>query len=346
MRCVGDDDDAAAADERGGEPTTAAGDHRRDAEPPSGGAVTLTIGYSAWPGLVPARRRRGGGHLRAGRARRRAEVLRRLHRLARRAGRRQRRRQRPDAQRHDLRRRRRQPSSRSSSPTTTPPATTPSSATQSITSVADLKGKSIAAEAGVVDHFLLLQGLAKEGMTEDDIEFQGVKTDAAAAAFAGGAVRLRRRVRPVHRRRRSSGPGSHVLFSSKDFPGTIPDHLVATAEAADEHAEALQKLVDAWYLTLDWIAANPDEATTIMAEQGRRVSRRVRGVRRGHDALRRRAGARRLRRPGRRPDVAARDGPPHQPVPRRVRADRAGGRPRPASSMPEFTQAYVDGNGG
>jgi NitT/TauT family transport system substrate-binding protein len=56
----------------------------------------------------------------------------------------------------------------------------------SITSVKDLKGKSVAAEAGVVDHFLLLQGLAKEGMTEADIDFHGVKTDAAAAAFAGG----------------------------------------------------------------------------------------------------------------------------------------------------------------
>ena len=43
-----------------------------------------------------------------------------------------------------------------------------------ITSVKDLKGKKIAAEAGVVDHFLLLQGLAKEGLSEEsDIEFPG-----------------------------------------------------------------------------------------------------------------------------------------------------------------------------
>ncbi len=58
-----------------------------------------------------------------------------------------------------------------------------------------------------------------------------------------------------------------MLFSSADFPGAISDHLVATADAADEHADELQKLVDAWYLTLDWIAANPDEATAIMAEK-------------------------------------------------------------------------------
>ena len=48
-----------------------------------------------------------------------------------------------------------------------------------------------------------------------------------------------------------------MLFSSADFPGAISDHLVATADAVDEHAAELQKLVDAWYLTLDWIDGQP-----------------------------------------------------------------------------------------
>ena len=52
-------------------------------------------------GLVPARGGRRGGHLQEERARRRPEVLRRLHRVARRDGRGQARRQHPDAQRHD-----------------------------------------------------------------------------------------------------------------------------------------------------------------------------------------------------------------------------------------------------
>jgi len=135
---------------------------------------------------------------------------------------------------------------------------------KSITSIDGLKGKTIAAEAGVVDHFLLLQGLDTVGLTEKDIDFQGVKTDAAAAAFAGGqfdcvAVFAPFTLQALER------PDSHVLFSSKDFPGTIPDHLVATADAAKDTV-AMQKLVNAWYMTLDYIAANPDEATQIMAD--------------------------------------------------------------------------------
>jgi len=136
---------------------------------------------------------------------------------------------------------------------------------KSITTIKGMAGKSVAAEAGVVDHFLLLQGLKKEGMTEKDINFEGVKTDAAAAAFAGGqfdcvAVFAPFTVQALKR------PGSHVLFSSKDFPGSIPDHFVATAKAA-ENTSAMQKLVNAWYMTLDDIAANPDEDRKIMADK-------------------------------------------------------------------------------
>ena len=119
----------------------------------------------------------------------------------------------------------------------------------SVTSIADLKGKTVAAEAGVVDHFLLLQGLAKEGLTEKDIDFKGVKTDAAAAAFAGGEFDCVGVFAPFTVQA-AERPGSKVLFSSKDFPGAIPDHLVATADAA-KNTKAMAALVDAWYQTLE-----------------------------------------------------------------------------------------------
>jgi NitT/TauT family transport system substrate-binding protein len=135
----------------------------------------------------------------------------------------------------------------------------------SITSVEGMKGKVVAAEAGVVDHFLLLQGLDKAGMKESDVDFKGVKTDAAAAGFAGGQFDCVAVFAPFTTQAMER-PGAHVLFSSKDFPGTIPDHLVATAKAAGDKA-TMQKLVDAWYATLDWIDANHDAAVKIMAEK-------------------------------------------------------------------------------
>lgn len=138
---------------------------------------------------------------------------------------------------------------------------------ESITSIADLEGASVAAEPGVVDHFLLLQGLATEDLTESDIEFSGLPTDQAAAAFAGGefdgvGVFAPFTVQALERE------GSHVLFDSSDFPGTIPDFLVLDRQLVEDRPDDVQRLVDAWYATTAWIEENPDEAVEIMAERG------------------------------------------------------------------------------
>ena len=53
-------------------------------------------------------------------------------------------------------------------------------------------------------------------------------------------------------------------LSSKDFPGTISDHLVVTPQLIKERKDDVQKLVNAWYDTLDFIKANPAEATAIL----------------------------------------------------------------------------------
>jgi NitT/TauT family transport system substrate-binding protein len=130
--------------------------------------------------------------------------------------------------------------------------------------IQDLKGKTIAAEEGVVDHFLLLQGLASVGLTQSDINFRGVLTDAAAGAFAGGQFDCVGVFAPFTLQALER-PGSHVVFSSKDFPGSIPDHIVVASSLVKDNPGEVQKLVDAWYKTLDYIAAHPQESIDIMA---------------------------------------------------------------------------------
>jgi NitT/TauT family transport system substrate-binding protein len=137
-------------------------------------------------------------------------------------------------------------------------------ADESIESVEDLAGRTVAAELGVVDHFLLLQGLADAGMTEEDIDFRGVLTDAAAAGFADGEFDAVGVFAPFTLQALERD-GSHVLFDSSDYPGTIPDHLVASGEIVDERPEDVQLLIDAWYATLEYMEENPDEALEILA---------------------------------------------------------------------------------
>jgi NitT/TauT family transport system substrate-binding protein len=135
-----------------------------------------------------------------------------------------------------------------------------------IAKVEDLRGRKVAVEEGTVDHYLLLLGLQQAGMKPSDIDLQPLLTDAAAAAFASGQVDAVGAFAPFTDTALER-EGSKVLFSSAAFPGAIPDHLVMTRSFVEKSPDVVQKLVDAWFETLDYIGTNPDESIAIMAKR-------------------------------------------------------------------------------
>lgn len=135
-----------------------------------------------------------------------------------------------------------------------------------INSVADLKGKKVAAEEGTVDHFLLLLGLEEASMTQKDIDFLPLETGAAAAAFVAGQVDAVGVFAPFTTKALER-PGSKELFSSQDFPGAIPDHLVVSRKLINERPQDVQALVNTWFDTLDFIRANKEKAYATMAKR-------------------------------------------------------------------------------
>lgn len=137
---------------------------------------------------------------------------------------------------------------------------------EGINSIADLRGKKVAAEEGTVDHFLLLLGLQTVGMTQQDIDFQPLETGAAAAAFAAGQLDAVGVFAPFTTKALER-PGSRALFTSKDFPGAISDHLVVRRQLVNERPEVVQALVNSWFQTLDVMNQNKDEAIAIMAKR-------------------------------------------------------------------------------
>lgn len=139
-------------------------------------------------------------------------------------------------------------------------------ASRDIHTVQDLRGKRIGVEVGVVDHFLLLQGLRKAGMSSKDVEIVPLETGAAAAAFASGQLDAVGAFAPFTTQALKR-EGSHTLFTSKDFPGSIPDHLAVSRDLVTKRPGDVQKLVDAWFKTLDYMKANPDKAIDIMAKR-------------------------------------------------------------------------------
>lgn len=137
---------------------------------------------------------------------------------------------------------------------------------EEIQSIEDLAGKKIGVEVGVVDHFLLLLGLESVGLTEDDVEIVPLETGAAAAAFAAGQLDAVGVFAPFTTLALTL-EGSHILFTSADHPGAIPDHLALSREVVEQRPEDVQKIIEAWFKTLEYIAANPEAAVAIMAER-------------------------------------------------------------------------------
>lgn len=139
-------------------------------------------------------------------------------------------------------------------------------AREGIASVADLKGKTVAAEEGTVDHYLLLLALQKAGLGPSDIKFTPLATDAAAAAFVAGRVDAVGVFAPFTTTALER-KGSRAIATSKDFPGAIPDHLVVNPSLIQDRPDDVQAMVKTWFDTVEWIRTNRDQAIAIMAKR-------------------------------------------------------------------------------
>jgi NitT/TauT family transport system substrate-binding protein len=139
---------------------------------------------------------------------------------------------------------------------------------EKIKSVKDLKGKKVAVEEGTVDHFLLVLALKRAGMSIKDVQLVPLETSKAAAAFAAGTVDATAVFAPFTTTALKR-PGSKALFSSKDFPGAISDHLVFTRKFVSQHPEKVQAIVDTWFDTLHHMNSgrNKAEDDAIMAKR-------------------------------------------------------------------------------
>ncbi len=139
-------------------------------------------------------------------------------------------------------------------------------ANKEIKSVRDLKGKTVAIEAGVVDDFLLTLALNKVKVSRDSINILDAETGAAVEAFVADQADAVGAFPPFWQTALTK-EGSHEIASSKDFPGAIPDLLVVSRDLVQQKKAEVQELVAVWFDTLAWMEKHPLEADKIMAER-------------------------------------------------------------------------------
>lgn len=137
---------------------------------------------------------------------------------------------------------------------------------EGIDTIADLTGKTVVLEEGVVGDFLLTLALEEAGKSRDDVEIKNLETGAAATAFAAGQADVFAGWVPFWETALSR-EGSKEVTSSANFPGAIPDLLVVTQTLIDEQPAVVQALVNTWFDILAFMDENSDRANEIMAQR-------------------------------------------------------------------------------
>src|SRR5215831_1050087 len=92
-----------------------------------------------------------------------------------------------------------------------------------INSLADLKGKKVGLEVGLVEHLLVLKGLEKAGLKDSDVTLVNVVTHQTAQSLASGDVDAVAAWQPNSGQALKAVAGSKAIYTSADVPGLIYD---------------------------------------------------------------------------------------------------------------------------
>lgn len=119
-----------------------------------------------------------------------------------------------------------------------------------ITSIADLKGKTIGVSINQTSHYLLHQALEEEGLTDSDVNLVNMTSSDAGVSFIGGALDAAVTWEPYLSNAVNEGAGK-MIFSSADAPGAIVDVIAVGTENQD--AEWLESVNKAIQMGLDYL---------------------------------------------------------------------------------------------
>jgi NitT/TauT family transport system substrate-binding protein len=138
-----------------------------------------------------------------------------------------------------------------------------------IKSLADLKGKKIGVEVGLVGHLLLLKALDSVKLTEKDVVLKNFTTDQTPQALKSGSVDAIAAWQPSSGQALKELPGSTAVFTSADAPGLIYDQLCVNPKSLAERRADWSRVAKVWFQIADFIKdpKNVDEAAKIMGSR-------------------------------------------------------------------------------
>lgn len=138
-----------------------------------------------------------------------------------------------------------------------------------INTIADLKGKTVATEKGLVDHLLLSTALNDAKIPASEVKLLNSVTNELPRVFNSPDVAAIAVWQPVANQALKSVGGSKIIYSSKDKPGLIYDTLSVNASHLASNKEAWKKIILVWDKTVKYIQdpQTHDDAIKIMANR-------------------------------------------------------------------------------
>lgn len=136
-----------------------------------------------------------------------------------------------------------------------------------ITSIKDLKGKKVGLEVTLVEHLLLLKGLEKFGMKQEDVELVNFPTNETPQALGSKQVSAIGAWYPSSNEALNAVPGATAIWTSADAPGLIYDTLAVNPQSLEKRKADWEKVVKVWYKISDYVRdpATVKDAAAIMA---------------------------------------------------------------------------------
>lgn len=137
-------------------------------------------------------------------------------------------------------------------------------AKESVKSMADLKGKTVALTLGEVNHMLFLFGLEKSGISPGDVKITSMSADDAGAAFVAGKVDAAVTWEPWITK--ATKNGGHVIFTSASMPDTITNSVAVHKAKLDSGGDAYKRFLGAVDRGVQTLRGEPDKAYPIIGK--------------------------------------------------------------------------------
>jgi NitT/TauT family transport system substrate-binding protein len=139
-------------------------------------------------------------------------------------------------------------------------------AMKSIKTIADLRGKKVAFEAGSYAEFYVTYVLREAGLKMADIRGVNMKGSDAGAAMLAGRVDAAMTWEPWLSKAKQA-PHAHLLHDSSRVPDIGVGLLAFRADVIENRREEIRGVVKAWLEALEYYQHHRDESLEIMAKK-------------------------------------------------------------------------------